>query len=97
MVLLLPVLAVCVIFAKEVCSAFFPESGSEEAFYLCLMFAKLYLPFILINLINNLFHSFFRGTASMKLLVSCTFVGAFSRVSNFLLYFSAYACAVEFS
>ncbi len=80
MVLLSPVLLLCVIFAPAVCSAFSPETGGREAFNICVMFVKCYLPFILINLINNLFHSFFRGTASMKLLLSCTFVGAFSRL-----------------
>jgi Na+-driven multidrug efflux pump len=49
-------------------------------------FARTCLPFILFNVINNLFHSFFRGVASAKLLLLSTAVGTVSRLTiTFLL------------
>ena len=59
---------------------FFPVGFNGEALDLSIIFVKLYLPFILLCMINNLFHSFFRGTASMSLLVIATTIGAGSRL-----------------
>jgi len=44
------------------------------------MFSQIYLPFILFNLVNNLFHGFYRGIGFMKLLVILTAIGGVSRV-----------------
>ena len=79
-VLLLPVLLLCICFSDEVCRMFFPVGFNGEALDLSIIFVKLYLPFILLCMINNLFHSFFRGTASMSLLVIATTIGAGSRL-----------------
>lgn len=73
-------LFICVFMAKPVCALFFPKGYSGTGLDYALLFTQVYLPFILFNVINNLFHSFYRGTASMKLLVLLTGVGAVSRV-----------------
>lgn len=80
-------IAVCMLFAESVCGLFFPAGFTGEGFTYAVMFAQIYLPFALFNMINNLFHSFYRGTASMKLLVFLTASGAVSRVlfSMFLI------------
>ena len=73
-------LLVCMLMAKQVCSLFFPSGYTGEGLDYAVTFVRLYLPFIVFNLINNLFHAFYRGTASMKLLVLLTTLGAISRI-----------------
>lgn len=72
-------LFVCAFWAKEVCALFFPEGYTGEGLQYAIIFAQGYLPFIWFNLVNNLFHSFYRGTGSMKLLVSLTTTGSVAR------------------
>ena len=74
-----PVL-ICMIFAKQVCAVFFPADYSGDGLTYAILFAQIYLPFIAFNVINNLFHSFYRGTTSMKLLVLLTATGAVARI-----------------
>ena len=45
-----------------------------------IIFVRFFLPINVFNVVNNLFHSFYRGCACMRLLVVLTFTGAFSRV-----------------
>jgi len=70
----------CTLLPEQVCSLFFPDNYKGEGLHYAILFARFYLPFILFNVINNLFHSFYRGTASMKLLVSLTATGAVARI-----------------
>ncbi len=72
-------LLVCSLGAKTVCSMFFPANYDGEGLYYAILFAQAYLPFIWFNLVDNLFHSFYRGTGSMKLLVALTATGSVSR------------------
>lgn len=80
MLFLMPVLLVFVIFAEGICGAFFPENERGQAFIYSVHFVRFFLPFIAVNLINNLFHSFFRGLGSMRLLVICTALGSVARL-----------------
>jgi O-antigen/teichoic acid export membrane protein len=43
-------------------------------------FARRFLPFLFINMVNNLGHAFLRGMGSMKLLLLSTAVGSVSQV-----------------
>lgn len=72
-------LLVCAIWAEPVCKLFFPSDYTGEGLSYAVLFARVYLPFIWFNLVNNLFHSFYRGTGSMKLLVSLTATGSVAR------------------
>lgn len=74
-----PVVLCCSIFAKPVCALFFPSGYAGEALDYAVLFARVYLPFILLNLINNLFHSFFRGIAAMRFLIVATVLGSVIR------------------
>ena len=74
-----PVLS-CMIFAEPICRTFFPSGYVGDGLTYAIIFLQIYLPFIAFNVVNNLFHSFYRGTASMKLLVSLTATGAVSRI-----------------
>ena len=73
-------LIICSVLAKPVCAIFFPENYAGDGLTYAIMFAQFYLPLIVFNLINNLFHAFYRGTASMKLLLILTTTGGLSRV-----------------
>lgn len=78
---LLPVLAICVIFAERICQAFFPSGYSGDGLDFAVLFVRCYLPLIVFNLINNLFHGFYRGVAAMNLLIIVTFIGGVARVA----------------
>lgn len=75
-----PAIAVCWLFARPLCRAFFPAEYVGEGLSYAVRFVRVYLPLLLINLLNNLFHAFYRGIAAMKWLMSSTFIGAGARV-----------------
>lgn len=77
---LVPVLMVCVFFPEEICMLFFRGEELGESFTLAVLFARVYLPFILFNMVNNLFHNLFRGVKRMGLLMASTFFGAAVRI-----------------
>ena len=79
-VFVLPVLIATVIFARGFCSVFLPSGSTGEGLEMAVVFARYCMPFILFNMVNNLFHSFYRGVAAMRFLVAATFIGAFSRI-----------------
>lgn len=79
-------LLICVLLAKPVCSMFFPKGYSGESLDISLVFARYFLPFIIFNVVNNLFHSFYRGIGSSKFLITLTALGSISRtVLTFVL------------
>lgn len=75
-----PVLIISVLFARRFCAVFLPTGYEGEGLEMAVVFVRFFMPFILFNLINNLFHSFYRGVASMGLLVGATLIGSVSRV-----------------
>ena len=75
-----PVLIVSILFPENICSAFFPKGYSGEGLDFSILFVRFYLPFILFNVINNLFHSFFRSIKSMNILLSATIIGSVTRI-----------------
>lgn len=76
----IPILILTVIFAKQLCSFFLPKGYVGDDLTMAITFAKCYLPFLLFNLVNNLYHALFRGVASMKYLVIATTIGACTRM-----------------
>lgn len=78
---ILPVPAVSVICAKWCCSVFLPANSTGESFETALIFVRYYLPFVLFNMITNLFRSFYRGMATMGLLATATVIGAVSGIA----------------
>lgn len=75
-----PLLLCSVLFARGFCSVFLPKGSTGTGLDMAVTFAKYFLPFILFNLVNNLFHSFYRGIAAMKFLVAATLIGSVSRI-----------------
>lgn len=77
----IPLLLVTVIFAEKICLVFLPSDGdNSETLGMAVVFVKYFMPFVLFHMISNLFHSFYRGVASMRCLVAATFVGSVSRI-----------------
>ncbi len=76
-----PALILSVLFAREFCSVFLPGGYEGEGLEMAVVFVRYFMPFILFNLVNNLFHSFYRGVASMALLVTATLIGSASRIA----------------
>jgi len=79
-ILMMPVILACIIFAKPVSSVFFPSGFEGDALTYSVDFIKICLPFLFFNMLNNLFHHFFRGTGCMRLLLLSTFIGSASRL-----------------
>ncbi len=75
-----PVLLLTVVFANRLCLLFLPSGGGGESVKMAVVFARYYMPFILFNLINNLFHAFYRGVGSMACLLEATFIGSAARI-----------------
>lgn len=89
-VLIIPVLIICVIFADGICKSFFPKDFIGESLTFSVTFVKCFLPFIVLNLINNLFHAFYRGTKSMGLLMISTALGSIVRLIASLIFAKYY-------
>ncbi len=76
----LPFLVVCVVFSDSICRVFFPKEYSGDALNFAVVFVKFFLPFILFNLLNNLFHAFFRSLKCMGILITSTVIGSVARI-----------------
>lgn len=76
----LPFILACSVWAQPINAVFFPAGFTGNALAYAVRFSRLYLPFILFNFINNLFHSFFRGIGAMRLLLVSTVLGSVARI-----------------
>lgn len=79
-IFLFPVLLACVLWPESICSLFFRKADGE-ALALAARFASVFLPFVLFNLVNNLFHSLYRGVKAMRLLMLSTAIGSVARIA----------------
>ncbi len=89
--LALPILTLCMLFPDQLVSLFLRSNDSGEISALLFPFIRIYLPFILFNLLNNLFHSLYRGVRAMELLLISTAIGGAVRIAASLLLTSRYA------
>lgn len=88
--LVTPFIVICSVFAREINGFFFPKGFSGMSLEYAIMFSRFYLPFILFNLVNNLFHSFFRGVGAMRLLLLSSVMGSVFRITSGILLGSVY-------
>ncbi len=82
---LTPVLALSVIFARPICMLFFEEGYVGRSLDLSLLFVRVFLPFVFFNVINNLFHNFFRGVKAVNSVFVFTAIGSAARIVSTLL------------
>lgn len=80
-VFVLPVLILSVANSEACCKIFLSSSGAAAGFKMANTFVRYFLPFIVFNMVNNLFHCFYRGVAAMHLLVISTLIGSVSRIA----------------
>ena len=75
-----PFILVCVFFHEAVCGIFLKADASALTKEYSYAFAKIYLPFIYFNILNNLFHALYRGVKAMGHLFCMTLLGSFARL-----------------
>ena len=80
LVLVMPVLLSCSLFARPVSSLFFAADADATAVNYTIVFLRYFLPFLAINVFANLFHNFFRGMGKMRALFITTLAGTVARV-----------------
>ena len=80
LVLVMPVLLSCSLFARPVSKLFFDANADAKAVHYTVVFLRYFLPFLAINVFANLFHNFFRGMGKMRALFITTLAGTVARV-----------------
>jgi len=80
LVLVMPVLLSCCLFAGPVANIFYKADADPKAVEYTVIFLRYCLPFLAINVFANLFHNFFRGMGKMRALFIATFAGTVARV-----------------
>ena len=68
------------IFAEPLCSLFFEDGYTGEAFAYAVRFSRVFMPLVYLNMLNNLAHSFFRGMGQMTDLFITTLSGGVVRI-----------------
>jgi len=82
---ILPALLCCVLFPKQICMLFFQNGYEGDALLFSVHFLQYFLPLILVNLVANLFHAFYRGVAAMNPLFLATCLGSFVQLTSGLI------------
>ena len=76
----LPFALVCIFLHEPVCSLFLRADADALTREYSYLFARSYLPFVFINLVNNLLHAFYRGAKASGHLFFTTLIGAVAQV-----------------
>lgn len=77
----LPFVLACSFFSEEMAGLFFEKDADIGALEYAVTFLRAYLPFIVVNIVANLFHAFFRGLGEKSPLVMATLAGSVVRVA----------------
>jgi len=80
LVLVMPVLLACCLFARPVTSLFYAKDANPEAVQYTVMYLRYFLPFLTCNIFANLFHNFFRGIGRMRALLMTTIAGSVAQI-----------------
>lgn len=88
---ILPLVLLIRFFARPICLFFFEEGYTGNALSYSVDFAKNYLIFVFLNVINNLFHSFWRGVTAKGYLLTGTITGSVSRIVLTLILINIYS------
>ncbi len=76
----LPFVLTCAIFPRFISSLFFDSNADPLSVEYAVTFMSKFLPFILINVFANLFHSYFRGLGEKAPLMVSTLCGSVTRI-----------------
>ncbi len=82
----LPFTLACLFFPEAISGLFFDDNAEPQAIEYAVIFLSRFLPFVLINVIANLMHAFFRGLGEKAPLIFSTLAGSVARVAvSFML------------
>ena len=70
----------CLLVPSFIANIFFTDGSAPESVDLTVLFIRVFLPGILIYTFDGLFHAFFRGLKTMKLLIGTTLFSSVSRI-----------------
>lgn len=86
MLIMTPVMLCCIFAAEPVCMMFFKSGSDRLAVEYAVTFCHFFLPFLYLNVINNLFHGFMRGVGAMHIMLIACIIATVSQVGlSFLL------------
>lgn len=80
MFFVMPVLLVSILFAVPVAKIFYGTDADIVSVNYTVLFLKYCMPFLIFNVLANMFHHFFRGIGQMKALLITTLVGSVARI-----------------
>ena len=84
--MLLPVVALFMLFAPPLTSIFFPADFSGDAYQYALRYTSFWLPFVYVQLVGHILHSYMRSLGQVNVVLWITlFVSAVRVVSTVLL------------
>lgn len=86
LVFVMPFILVCAVFPETIAGFFFDGDASPESVEYAVTFMSRFLPFVVINVFANLFHSYFRGLGEKAPLMVSTLCGSLTRIAvSFIL------------
>ncbi len=80
LIVTLPGMLACVLFPNGVSTLFLGTGDTGMAATYAAQFAQYCMPFIIFNMLGNLFHSYFRGCGVMRALIATTMFGSIVRI-----------------
>ncbi len=78
----LPLLLICAWIPEAMAGLFFNAETPAESYALTTPFLRFFLPLILFNLINNLFHALLKGLKSMRLVILASLIGCLTYIGS---------------
>ena len=75
-----PVITLCAVFATPLTMMFFPRGFEGAAVNYAVIFVRFFLPFVVFNIVCNLFHGFFRGIGVMHMVIVSTALASAVRI-----------------
>lgn len=79
--ILIPVIALFVVFARPIVSIFFPAGFEGESFVYALRYVQIFLPFLLIQMVDHVLHSYLRSVGAVSHVFWISLFGSAVRVA----------------
>jgi len=82
---MLPFVAVSMLFARPITALFFPAGFTGEAYGYAVRYATVFIPFLFVQLIGHLLHSYMRSLGKVSVVLGITLFGSIVRIAATLL------------
>ena len=83
--MLLPFVLVFSVFARPIVAIFFPTGFEGDAYQYAVRYATIFLPFVYIQLVEHIIHSYLRSLGRVSVVLGITLFGSVVRVAATLL------------